>query len=261
METGTTVQITMPAMGESVTEGTILEWLKGVGDAVDADEGIVEVSTDKVDTEIPAPAAGVLTKVLVEPDETVPVGTVLGEITVNGASGTEHAGTEHAGTATPPDYASDESAVEEAEHGPAAEQEALRAKEQTGNGGAPLVEVVLPQMGESVQEGTVLEWLKQVGDPVAEGETIVEISTDKVDAEIPAPAAGTLVEILAEPDQVVRSGSVVARIAAGAAASAPEPEAPAPQPPGNGNATPVAARIASSHGVDVGSVQGTGPRG
>src|SRR5947209_12308399 len=257
METGTTVQITMPEMGESVTEGTILEWLKGVGDTVDADEGIVEVSTDKVDTEIPAPAAGVLTKVLVEPDETVPVGTVLGEITVDGASGTEHQG-----TASPPDYAADESAVEEAEHGPAAEQEALQAKEQTANGGAALVEVVLPQMGESVQEGTVLEWVKQVGDPVAEGETIVEISTDKVDAEIPAPASGTLVEVLAEPDETVRSGSVVARIAAGARVRAAEPAPPAPQqPPGNGssNATPVAARIASAHGVDVASVPGSGP--
>src|SRR5947209_7017828 len=169
--------------------------------------------------------------------------------------------------ATPPDYASDESAVEEAEHGPAAEQEALRAKERAGNGGAPLVEVVLPQMGESVQEGTVLEWLKQVGDAVTEGDTLVEISTDKVDAEIPAPASGTLVEILAEPDEVVRSGSVVARIAAGASAPAAEPEAPAAAPKptgggnGNGNATPVAARIASAHGVDIASVQGTGPRG
>src|SRR5947209_16391991 len=141
--------------------------------------------------------------------------------------------------ATPPDYASDESAVEEAEHGPAAEQEALRAKERAGNGGAPLVEVVLPQMGESVQEGTVLEWLKKVGEEVAEGDTLVEISTDKVDAEIPAPASGTLVEILAEPDEVVRSGSVVARIAAGASAPAkPAAEeavaAPAEQSAGNG---------------------------
>src|ERR687886_2939482 len=87
MAAGTTVQITMPEMGESVTEGTILEWLKQVGDPVEADEGIVEVSTDKVDAEVPAPASGVLTKILVEPDETVPTGTVLGEIAVNGAGG------------------------------------------------------------------------------------------------------------------------------------------------------------------------------
>src|SRR3954447_4334137 len=115
MATGTTVQITMPEMGESVTEGTILEWLKQVGDQVEADEGVVEVSTDKVDAEVPAPASGVLTKILVQPDETVPTGTVLGEISVNGADR---------------DFASDESAVEEATHGAAAEEEHLAAKEE-----------------------------------------------------------------------------------------------------------------------------------
>src|SRR6059058_5903297 len=114
MEAGTTTtQITMPPMGESVTEGTILEWLKQVGDEVEADEGIVEVSTDKVDAEVPAPASGILTKILVEPDETVPVGTVLGEISPNGAAPEEA-----------PDWASDESAVEEAEHGSDAEESA-----------------------------------------------------------------------------------------------------------------------------------------
>src|SRR6476661_716697 len=103
MEAGTTtIQITMPEMGESVTEGTILEWLKQVGDEVELDEGLVEISTDKVDTEVPSPAAGILTKILVEPDETVPVGTVLGEISPNGGE------------------PADESAVEEAEHGAAA---------------------------------------------------------------------------------------------------------------------------------------------
>src|SRR5881227_3953062 len=108
MEAGTTtIQITMPEMGESVTEGTILEWLKQVGDEVELDEGIVEISTDKVDTEVPSPATGVLTKILVEADETVPVGTVLGEISPNGAGASPEA--------------SDESAVEEAEHGPDAE--------------------------------------------------------------------------------------------------------------------------------------------
>src|SRR5918912_4149763 len=118
MEAGTTtIQITMPPMGESVTEGTILEWLKQVGDEVEADEGIVEVSTDKVDAEVPAPAAGVLTKILVQPDETVPVGTVLGEISPSGSAPSAGNGgaPEHA------DWASDESAVEEAEHGTAAE--------------------------------------------------------------------------------------------------------------------------------------------
>src|SRR3954452_15518776 len=118
MEAGTkTIQITMPEMGESVTEGTILKWLKQVGDEVAVDEGIVEVSTDKVYTEVPSPAAGILTKILVEPDETVPVGTVLGEISPNGAGG---------GKPEP----ADESAVEEAEHGADAEESGQEAKEE-----------------------------------------------------------------------------------------------------------------------------------
>src|SRR2546421_6072582 len=134
MATGTTVQITMPEMGESVTEGTILEWLKQVGDPVEADEGIVEVSTDKVDTEIPAPAGGILTKTLVEPDETVPTGAVLGEIQVNGAAPPTGNGGAPEAPSQPAsrdvDFAGDESAVEEAEHGAAAEVEYEQAAEE-----------------------------------------------------------------------------------------------------------------------------------
>src|SRR5437764_14307713 len=138
MEAGTkTIQITMPEMGESVTEGTILEWLKQVGDEVEVDEGIVEVSTDKVDTEVPSPAAGILTKILVEPDETVPVGTVLGEISPNGGSG--YSGGDD------PDVA-DESAVEEAEHGADAEESGQEAKEEAER---EVVDVAVPDMGES----------------------------------------------------------------------------------------------------------------
>src|SRR5437899_12773077 len=112
MATGTTVQITMPEMGESVTEGTILEWLKQVGDSVEADEGIVEVSTDKVDAEVPAPASGILTKILVGPDETVPTGAVLGEIQVNGASAGGNGGAPAtAAAAAQPEPAPDESAA------------------------------------------------------------------------------------------------------------------------------------------------------
>src|SRR5256885_10139398 len=117
MATGTTVQITMPEMGESVTEGTILEWLKQVGDPVEADEGIVEVSTDKVDAEVPAPASGVLTKILVQPDETVPTGAVLGEIQVNGGATRAGNGGAPEAAARSSEFASDESAVEEATHG------------------------------------------------------------------------------------------------------------------------------------------------
>ncbi len=232
----TTVQITMPAMGESVTEGTVLEWLKAVGDRVEADEPLVEISTDKVDAEVPAPASGTLTKILVAADSTVSVGDVLGEIEAG-----------------------------EGDSAPAAPEP---------DGEAALVDVTFPQMGDSVSEGTVLEWRKQVGDAVAAEETLVEISTDKVDAEVPSPVAGTVAEILAEPDATVAVGSVLCRIAAGAAqAAAPAPQpsaapaealpATAPVPGGNGdlNATPVALRIAGAHSIDVGALTGSGPRG
>src|SRR3954454_13661574 len=240
MATRTTVEITMPQMGESVTEGTILEWRKQVGDPVDQDEALVDVSTDKVDTEVPAPVAGTLIKVLVQADETVPVGTVLGEIEV-GDNGSADRG--------------------------------LRTADPEPSGG--LVDVEFPQMGDSVTEGNVLEWLKQVGDPVALEEGLVEISTDKVDAEVPSPAAGTLAEILVQADETVPTGTVLCRIAAGAGAPAAAPDPPpadtaalegrpSPAPTaGNGaeNATPVAARMASAHGLDVAAIHGSGPRG
>jgi multifunctional 2-oxoglutarate metabolism enzyme len=182
-----TVQITMPQMGESVTEGTVLEWRKQPGDQVEADEPLVEVSTDKVDAEVPAPAAGTLTKILAEPDQTVKVGEVLGEIEVGGDGGTRA------------------SARSEGDGAPPAEE---------------LVDVTFPQMGDSVSEGTVLEWRKQAGDPVEAEETLLEISTDKVDAEVPAPVAGTVAEILVAPDETVSVGAVLCRIAPGAAAAA-----------------------------------------
>src|SRR3954447_7424610 len=244
MEAGTTVQIRMPEMGESVTEGTILDWLKQVGDTVEAEEGIVEVSTDKVDTEIPAPASGVLTKILVQPDETVPIGTVLGEISPSGSApvggnggapdvaAPEPAATEN-GAGRDPDWAADESAVEEAEHGAAAEEEYEAAKESTddlppqlGASAAQLVDVEIPEMGESVSEGTILDWLVKVGDTVEKDQGLVEVSTDKVDAELPSPVAGVVAEILASPDDVVSIGTVVARISLGAA----QPAAPTPEP-------------------------------
>ena len=224
----TTVQITMPQMGESVTEGTLLEWRKQVGDRVEADEVLVEISTDKVDAEIPAPASGTLTKILAEPDQTVEVGQVLGEI-------------ETGGEATPP-------APEPEEHG---------AEEP--------VDVTFPQMGDSVSEGTVLEWRKQVGDRVEADEVLVEISTDKVDAEVPAPVAGKLTEILVEADETVAVGAVLCRIAAGAGGTVQPAAEPTEVRPANGNgdghATPVAARVASAHGIDVTALEGSGPRG
>src|SRR4051794_13504283 len=289
-EAGTTGQKRKPRRGESVTEGTILEWLVQVGDEVEAEQGLVEVSTDKVDTEVPSPASGVLTKILVDPDETVPVGTVLGEISPSGSNGAAPAPAE-----ADPDWAADESAVEEAEHGAAAEEENEAAKEALdgikpataagaasrpappvppappADGGGDVMDVAVPEMGESVSGGTVLDWLVKVGDQVEKDQGLVEISTDKVDAELPSPVAGTVVEILAAPDDVVATGTVVARIAVGEVAdrgpraAGPEPEAP-PAPSnggGNGaaNATPVAARMAAANGVDLNQLEGTGPRG
>src|SRR6185437_8212545 len=236
MATRTTVEITMPQMGESVTEGTILEWRKQVGDPVEQDEALLDVSTDKVDAEVPSPAAGTLTKILVQPDETVPVGAVLGEIEIGGNGAAPSAPAE----------------------APPAEAEA------TGE----LVDVEFPQMGDSVTEGTVLAWLKQVGDHVALEEELVEISTDKVDAEMPSPVEGTLAEILVQADETVPTGTVLARIAKGAgspaAAKPAEPEAPRAAPStgnGDGNATPVASRMASANGIDISGLKGTGPRG
>src|SRR5207302_1633075 len=247
MATGTTVEITMPEMGESVTEGTILEWLKRVGDTVEADEGVVEVSTDKVDAEVPAPASGVLTKILVQPDETVPTGTVLGEIEVNGASPTAgDGGSPEAAATRAPDFAADESAVEEAAHGASADVEHAQSasaaeppsEPQPAQETAELIDVVIPEMGESVSEGTVLEWLKQVGDHVELNDGLVEISTDKVDAELPSPVAGTLAEILVQPDETVSTGTVVARIAPGASVA-----------PGRGPAATLVRFMEESRGI------------
>ena len=202
----TTVQITMPAMGESVTEGTVLEWLKQVGDAVTADEPLVEVSTDKVDAEVPSPATGTLVRILVEPDETVQVGAALGRD--RGGRGPRDAARRRQRAPPPPATA------------PAAAER------------PQLVDVAFPEMGDSVAEGTVLEWRKQVGDTVAVDDILVEISTDKVDAEVPSPVAGTLSEILVQADETVAVGTVLCRIAAGAGAApaAPGPVAPAAEP-------------------------------
>jgi 2-oxoglutarate decarboxylase len=251
----TTVQITMPQMGESVTEGTVLEWLKQVGDRVEEDDPLVEISTDKVDAEVPAPAAGTLVKILAEPDSTVQVGAVLGEIETDGGE------------------------TEDEEPGPEADAEALpeQPPSKDTDGSDALVDVAFPEMGDSVAEGTVLEWRVQPGDTVAVDDPLVEISTDKVDAEVPAPVAGTVQEILVEPDQTVAVGSILCRITAGAGAAPAEtdggPTQPAAEPTetrpaaaaapsGNGgNATPVAARVASDLGIDLDTITGTGPRG
>ena len=264
MAVNTTVQVTLPAMGESVREGTVLEWLKQEGEAVEADETLVEVSTDKVDAEVPAPASGTLVKIHAAEGEIVAVGSVLAEIAPNGAAPAPAAAP--AGEALPP--ADD--------HGVAP--------------GSTLVDIVTPAGGESVQEGTILEWTVKVGDVVEEGQTVVELSTDKVDMELPAPVAGTIAEILAAEGETVVVGRTIARMRpgsvspnGGAATQAPAPpraapaaEATAPTaertapaakptaPTAEDNGTPVspvARRVAAVEGIDISGLNGSGPAG
>ncbi|MGJ5944418.1 2-oxoglutarate dehydrogenase, E2 component, dihydrolipoamide succinyltransferase [Streptomyces caviscabies] len=202
------VSVTLPALGESVTEGTVTRWLKAEGERVEADEPLLEVSTDKVDTEIPAPASGVLASIKVAEDETVEVGAELAVI--------------DDGSGAPAEAAA-----------PAAPA-----------GGASGTDVTLPALGESVTEGTVTRWLKEVGEEVAEDEPLLEVSTDKVDTEIPAPVAGVLLEIVVGEDETAEVGAKLAVIGAPGAApaaaapaqpaapvqEAPKQEAPAPAP-------------------------------
>ncbi|WP_353066693.1 2-oxoglutarate dehydrogenase, E2 component, dihydrolipoamide succinyltransferase [Arcanobacterium hippocoleae] len=252
--------IKMPALGESVSEGTVTTWLKQVGDTVELDEPILEVSTDKVDTEVPAPAAGVLEKIEVGEDETVDVGTILGYIG------------DGSGAATAP------AAVAEAPVAPAAPVAA--APVETGTG----VEVKMPALGESVSEGTVTTWLKQVGDTVELDEPILEVSTDKVDTEVPAPGAGVITKIIVHEDETVEVGTVLAIIGGAAAApeaspapatpaepavSAPAAAAPAPVPAvapalatdESAYVTPIVRKLAKDLGVSLSSVKGTGVGG
>ncbi|MET7932102.1 2-oxoglutarate dehydrogenase, E2 component, dihydrolipoamide succinyltransferase [Streptomyces sp. NPDC005322] len=219
------VSVTLPALGESVTEGTVTRWLKAEGERVEADEPLLEVSTDKVDTEIPAPSAGVLTSIKVAEDETVEVGAELAVIDDG----------EGAPAAEPAPAAQPEPAAAPAAEAPAPAPEPAAA---APAGGAEGTDVVLPALGESVTEGTVTRWLKEVGESVEADEPLLEVSTDKVDTEIPAPAAGTLLEILVAEDETAEVGAKLAVIgtatqgaAAPAAAPAPAPaEAPAPEP-------------------------------
>ena len=205
--------VIMPALGESVTEGTVTTWLKSVGDTVALDEPLVEVSTDKVDSEVPSPVAGVLLQILVPEDETVEVGTQLALI----------------GDASeaPQDALAP---VQESAPTPAPAPEAQPAAPAPAPASAPVsgTEVVMPALGESVTEGTVTTWLKSVGDAVETDEPLVEVSTDKVDSEVPAPASGFLAEIRVPEDETVEVGTVLAVITAQDPSAAPsEPAAPA----------------------------------
>ena len=201
--------VTMPALGESVTEGTVTTWLKQVGDTVELDEPIVEVSTDKVDSEVPSPVAGVLLEILVPEDDTVEVGTEIARI----GDASEASAPAAAPAAAP--IAAPAAPVTAAPATPAAAP-------------AQGTEVRMPALGESVTEGTVTTWLKAVGDAVDADEPLLEVSTDKVDSEVPAPVAGFLAEIRVPEDETVEVGTVVAIISETAPSAAPAaPAAPA----------------------------------
>jgi multifunctional 2-oxoglutarate metabolism enzyme len=311
MAVNTTVQVTLPQMGESVTEGTVLEWHKQEGERVEADEVLVEISTDKVDAEVPAPATGTVVKIHAAEGDTVSVGAVLAEIATENGGGPAASGNggpgEAATTASDSDGGGDTTTAAAPDRGAepaasgsdgggdtttaAAPDRGAEPAASGSDGGdtttaaapdgeaptdaAPptgdIVDIVTPTGGESVTEGTILEWAVKVGDTVEDGQTVVELSTDKVDMELPAPAAGTITEILAEEGETVTVGQVIARMQIGAAAPRPAAEptsgngatAPAPPLPADlpEKISPVAARVAAAEGVDLSAITGTGPGG
>ncbi|MDG4765121.1 2-oxoglutarate dehydrogenase, E2 component, dihydrolipoamide succinyltransferase [Solwaraspora sp. WMMD406] len=226
------VSVTMPRLGESVTEGTVTRWLKQEGDRVEVDEPLLEVSTDKVDTEIPSPAAGVLSRIVVSEDETAEVGSELAVISGEGDSGGADAAPEPAAqpaAAAEPQPQPEPAAQAAPEPAPPAEPAAPAA---SGGQAAPAGDataVTMPALGESVTEGTVTRWLKQVGDSVEVDEPLLEVSTDKVDTEIPSPVAGTLLEIKVAEDDTADVGAELALIGA-AGSTAPEPAEQTPEP-------------------------------
>ena len=230
-----TFSVTMPALGESVSEGTVTRWLKSEGDHVAMDEPLLEVSTDKVDTEIPSPVAGILQKIVVAIDQTVPVGAELA-IIADGAAPASSPAT--AAPVTPPAAAPAPAApVTPPPTAPVATSPAAAA---TSAGTI----ITMPALGESVSEGTVTRWLKGVGDSIAVDEALLEVSTDKVDTEIPSPVAGTILSIDVPVDSTVPVGARLAVIG-GAGASAPAaPVAAPPAPPVV--AAPVAAPVVSA---------------
>ncbi|MFC7430238.1 MULTISPECIES: 2-oxoglutarate dehydrogenase, E2 component, dihydrolipoamide succinyltransferase [unclassified Agrococcus] len=231
--------ITLPALGESVTEGTITRWLKQVGDTVEVDEPLVEISTDKVDTEVPSPIAGTITEILADEDDTVDVGAVIARVgdasdaAADDAPAEEPAAEEEAPAAESGTTSEAETSEPEA---PSTEspEPAAAPEAGTSDAGGDATDITLPALGESVTEGTITRWLKQVGDTVEVDEPLVEISTDKVDTEVPSPVAGTISEILANEDDTVDVGAVIARVGGSAGGSgssdAPAEEAPAAEP-------------------------------
>jgi 2-oxoglutarate dehydrogenase E2 component (dihydrolipoamide succinyltransferase) len=256
-------------MGESIFEGTITKWLKKPGDSVQRDEPLFEISTDKVDAEIPSPSAGVLQEIKIAEGATVQINTVVAVISEGNGAGAP---------APTPEAKAPEAKVAAA---PAASSNGSAPSAPPSSG--PATDVVMPQMGESIFEGTITKWLKQVGDTVQRDEPLFEISTDKVDAEIPSPAAGVLSEIKAEAGATVQINTVVAVIGGAGSSSAPvappppaaqiatNPEAAKPAPVSDEEASastherlrssPLVRRIAKENEIDLSKVPGTGSSG
>ena len=284
----TTVEL--PALGESVTEGTITRWLVEVGDTVEVDQPLLEVSTDKVDTEVPSPVAGTVEKILVEEDEDVEVG---GQLVIIG-DGSGSASDDSADDSSAEEEPAEEEKKEEA---PKAEEKTEEKKSSSSNSSGQGQEVTLPALGESVTEGTVTRWLVEVGDEVEVDQPLLEVSTDKVDTEVPSPVAGTLLEIKVQEDEDAEVGQVLAIVGDGSAASessdssdeddapqaeekteekkeeAPQAEekkeesAPAAESSeaseSNGEVyvTPLVRKLAKQEGIDLSTIKGTGVGG
>ncbi|WKS55913.1 2-oxoglutarate dehydrogenase, E2 component, dihydrolipoamide succinyltransferase [Corynebacterium accolens] len=289
---GETTDVEMPELGESVTEGTITQWLKSVGDTVEVDEPLLEVSTDKVDTEIPSPVAGTLVEILAEEDETIEVGEAIARV-----------GDENAAPSSD-DSNSDDDKSEDKEETKSEDKKEESKSDSSAKSSGETTDVEMPELGESVTEGTITQWLKSVGDTVEVDEPLLEVSTDKVDTEIPSPVAGTLVEILAEEDETIEVGEAIARVGDENAApssddsdsdddksedkeesktedkkedkSEPAKEEKKEEPKqdsslntsakvNNGDnvpyVTPLVRKLADKHGVDLNSIEGTGVGG
>ena len=278
--------ITLPLLGESVTEGTITRWFKQVGDTVAEDEALFEVSTDKVDSEVPSPVSGVITEIVVPEGETVEVGTVLARVGGEGAAAPAAAAPAAAAPAPEPAAAPAPAPAPAAAPAPAPAAAPAPAPAASG----PATDITLPLLGESVTEGTITRWFKQVGDTVAEDEALFEVSTDKVDSEVPSPVSGVITEIVVPEGETVEVGTVLARVGGGGAAApaaapaaeappaaAPAPAAPAPAPahaaaspaPAAAGASatagfvlsPVVRRLINENGIDPATVAGTGVGG
>ncbi|QZY52117.1 2-oxoglutarate dehydrogenase, E2 component, dihydrolipoamide succinyltransferase [Leucobacter tenebrionis] len=230
--------VVLPALGESVTEGTVTRWLKNVGDTVEVDEPLLEVSTDKVDTEIPSPVAGVVEEILVQEDETAEVGAVLARVGDGSGSAAQGGAPEAAAPAAeaapaeqPAPAQQAAPAQPEAPAEPASQPAQAAAPAASEAAGSDSQEIVLPSLGESITEGTVTRWLKNVGDTVEVDEPLLEVSTDKVDTEVPSPIAGVLQEIVVQEDDTVEVGGVLARVGSGAAPAAEPAQEAAPSQP------------------------------